>query len=329
MAQGMYRSRRVRREAVETPVAFDDTSRWINVVLGLWLMVAAWILSPGADTRGTNWTNDFWCGLAIVIVAFIASVVPAARYVNAAIGTWLVFAPFVIGYRSTAAVVNDVLIGVLVVFAALIPSFALPRRWIPGRAGASGVAGAVGVAVAVMLGFTGVATAQHADHGKAGDDASAGVIPGDAKTILRKVHEINRLEIAFGQIAKSNGESQRVKDYGERLIKDHEAANKQLTDLAKMKGIDLAQPVNAGSRKDQEQRKHHEQEMERLRGLKGKEFDLVFVDMMARDHDTSIDFCTAAGDKTNDQAVKTFLDKFILDLKKHQDIARTLQTALR
>lgn len=56
---------------------------------------------------------------------------------------------------------------------------------------------------------------------------------------LRKMHSINQTEIKLGRLARAKGQSEATKNYGERLITDHEAVDKKVHALADEQNIDL------------------------------------------------------------------------------------------
>ena len=103
------------------------------VIAGLWLTCAPLVLDHGkADIAFLGW-NDVVVGLAMVGLAFIRVVAPQRTaplsLIQAALGAWLIAAPFVRGYQSAiAATVNDVLVGVAVMVLALL-SWNAARRW--------------------------------------------------------------------------------------------------------------------------------------------------------------------------------------------------------
>jgi hypothetical protein len=96
-----------RREQVQT-------ASLLNLLAGIWLIIAPWVLSySAADPR---W-NDVVFG---AIVAFFALVRTSGAYraswlswLNLLIGAWVFIAAFTIDYTSTAQV-NDVILGALV-----------------------------------------------------------------------------------------------------------------------------------------------------------------------------------------------------------------------
>ena len=85
----------------------------INAALGIWLMAAP-------DIFGFNKTiadNDHIVGPIIAtfaITAIFENTRPLRRF-NWLPGAWLLLAPWVLGYDSTAATINDMLTGALVI----------------------------------------------------------------------------------------------------------------------------------------------------------------------------------------------------------------------
>ena len=93
----------------------------LNVLAGIWLMVAATLFGPRGNVAGldTRWV-DLAIGFVIVVVALTRAIAPRAVAragwgVNVVLGTWLVVAPLVLDYGGTPVVVNDVVVGVVVV----------------------------------------------------------------------------------------------------------------------------------------------------------------------------------------------------------------------
>lgn len=95
-------------------------ARWINLILGAWLIVAPWILSYNyAAAR----QNDLWVGILVIIAAIVAMFWGFARFANTALGIWLIIAPFVLGYGAVnAATFNDVIVGAVIVALSFVPT---------------------------------------------------------------------------------------------------------------------------------------------------------------------------------------------------------------
>lgn len=92
--------------------------RIINILLGLWLILSPIVL--GAEKTVAN--NHYVIGPVIVSFSFIAiwEATRVVRLYNLPLGAWLLLAPWVLGYESTLAIVNDMLIGALVICFSLI-----------------------------------------------------------------------------------------------------------------------------------------------------------------------------------------------------------------
>ena len=57
--------------------------------------------------------------------------------------------------------------------------------------------------------------------------------------LVMKIHKINQMEIQAGQLAQRNGSSAKVKQYGQQLVRDHQAADQKITTLAQSLGVTL------------------------------------------------------------------------------------------
>ncbi|SFQ02775.1 SPW repeat protein [Tranquillimonas alkanivorans] len=95
------------------------TVRWTsgtNLALGIWLIIAPFVL--GYSGLPAPLWNDLVCGLLIAILAGVRLGKPAhaewASWTNAGIGAWLIIAPWVLAGYLSAAVWNDVIVGIVV-----------------------------------------------------------------------------------------------------------------------------------------------------------------------------------------------------------------------
>jgi SPW repeat len=94
-----------------------------NVLTGVWLVVAPWVL--GYTAAGSTW-NDLACGAVIALLA-LTRILGAYRLswlslFNALIGAWLVAAAVTID--GSGAFANDAIVGMLVSLRALKSAFA-------------------------------------------------------------------------------------------------------------------------------------------------------------------------------------------------------------
>jgi putative membrane protein len=122
-------------------------------------------------------------------------------------------------------------------------------------------------------------------------------------------------EVEMGKLAQQNGQSQGVKDYGERLVTDHEKANRDLERVVAAYGVTLPTKV------DEEHQKH----LDMLKAKKGAEFDAVFIKHMVDDHQKMINKFTKQAKSGTAAPIKEFATATLPTLQEHLKIAKDLQ----
>jgi len=95
------------------------TLSWLVVVLGVWEVLAPFILGT-SRSAGALW-DAIILGIALVILAVWAALsnqvttVKSLSWINAVLGLWLIVAPFIVRYSGVAAALwNDIIVGILV-----------------------------------------------------------------------------------------------------------------------------------------------------------------------------------------------------------------------
>lgn len=89
------------------------------VVLGVWLVVAPFILAYGH--KGAT-ANELVVGILLAALAWVRLRSPVdawATWTSGVLGLWLVFSPFIFGYVHPATYWNQLGVGILIVIAAL------------------------------------------------------------------------------------------------------------------------------------------------------------------------------------------------------------------
>ncbi|MBV8177533.1 MAG: SPW repeat protein [Mycobacterium sp.] len=94
-----------------------QTASTINFFLGIWLLIAPFALGY-SDSASARW-NDIVAGAALLLLAGRSAFAPAKEaglgWACAALGAWLVIAPFALGNSDiTANVWNDLVVGLAV-----------------------------------------------------------------------------------------------------------------------------------------------------------------------------------------------------------------------
>jgi uncharacterized membrane protein len=100
------------------------TLNWLVAVAGLWEILAPFIL--GYSVTAVAMWNAIIIGVVLIVLAVIAalheqvSVDRTLDWVNAALGLWLILAPFILGYSAVAAAMwNDIVVGLIVIVLAV------------------------------------------------------------------------------------------------------------------------------------------------------------------------------------------------------------------
>ena len=92
-------------------------ARFLNIVLGVWLMASPSVLGYGGQAR----TNSTITGALAASFACIAiwAVTRPLRWLNVALGAWLIVAGWVLGFESIAAI-NSSIAGAVMTGLALV-----------------------------------------------------------------------------------------------------------------------------------------------------------------------------------------------------------------
>ncbi len=118
-------------------------------------------------------------------------------------------------------------------------------------------------------------------------------------------------EVQLGQLAQQNAMSQRVKDFGAMMVKDHTAAGDKLKSIVSPKGIMLPDSLSGGMKRD----------YDKLSKKKGNDFDKSYMSMMLDDHKTDIKDFQKAGANCKDPDLKSFALNTLPTLQTHLDSA--------
>jgi len=122
-------------------------------------------------------------------------------------------------------------------------------------------------------------------------------------------------EVALGKLAETNGGSQKVKDFGALMVKDHTAAGEKLKSLAAGdRGYATAESPPPANQKD----------INALERLNGPAFDKEFAKVMVADHQKAVAIFSAEADKGTSPELKAFAKETLPTLKEHLKMARGL-----
>jgi SPW repeat len=100
------------RAGVSLPKQWEDWASW---AFGIWLCISPWALEFDLERVPTRNAVIVGCLIILAEVVTLSVFRPWEEWINVALGAWLVISPWVLGIASTAATVNFVVIGALVV----------------------------------------------------------------------------------------------------------------------------------------------------------------------------------------------------------------------
>ncbi len=115
-------------------------------------------------------------------------------------------------------------------------------------------------------------------------------------------------EVEMGKLAVQKASDDRVKQFGQKMIKDHSKANEDLKGVASAQKIDI--PVSLDSK--------HQATIDRLNKLSGSAFDHAYVREMVRDHNEDVKEFQKEAQNGQDSAVRAFASRTLPTLQEHQ-----------
>jgi putative membrane protein len=161
-----------------------------------------------------------------------------------------------------------------------------------------------------------------------------GVEAGDSREFVRDVSIANRAEVQMGQLGVERAQSNEVKQFAQMMIRDHTKAGKELEQAVARHDVTVAAETDD----------KHRDVLNRLRGLRGAEFDREFMTAMVEGHQDARDLVagraddrratgtsgiartdTVASDEALDAAVSQWASKTLPTIESHLKRARQIR----
>jgi putative membrane protein len=139
----------------------------------------------------------------------------------------------------------------------------------------------------------------------------------DVKADTKWVHEVaadNLLEVNLGKMAERKATNPAVKQFGERMVTDHGKANQELLSMASSHGL----PFKPGLGR------RHEQKVDRLEKVQGKEFDRAYIRSMIENHTDDISYFENEGRHAKSAPVRDYAAKYLPTLQQHLSMAKQI-----
>jgi putative membrane protein len=154
--------------------------------------------------------------------------------------------------------------------------------------------------------------------------SSQGAAPNDAQ-IAGIVVAANNIDIQAGKMAESKAHDKEVKAFARQMVTDHTGVNRQASALAKKLKLKPEDSDTSKSLKDDAK-----SEMDKLKGLKGADFDKAYVDNEVTYHQAVLDTI----DKTlipnaKNAELKALVEKVRPAIEAHLQHAKQVQSTLK
>lgn len=127
------------------------------------------------------------------------------------------------------------------------------------------------------------------------------------KEFVMRAAQGGMTEVELGKEASEKGGTSEVKDFGNRMVKDHTAANDELKSLAEKKGIALTDKLDA----------RHQGQVDKLSRLSGSAFDKAYVTNQVRAHESTVQLFQEEAQSGQDADLKAFASRTLPTLQDH------------
>jgi putative membrane protein len=149
-----------------------------------------------------------------------------------------------------------------------------------------------------------------------GSDAQTGR-PDDPTAFVKAAAQDGMTEVELGKLAMDKSNNPAVKQFAQKMVQDHGAANAELSRIAKKKSL----KVPAGL--DEE----HQGMVKKLAAKSGAAFDADYAKDMAMDHTQAVSLFQSEA-KSSDPELATFAKKTLPTLQEHKRLADSLNASV-
>jgi putative membrane protein len=153
-------------------------------------------------------------------------------------------------------------------------------------------------------------SAEKREAAKESSKASKALSASDREFVTKAASD-GAAEVELGKLASKKGETNAVRRFGERMVKDHSKAGAELKKIASAKGMTVSDKPGP----------EHAAHKAKLQKLTGAEFDREYMELMREDHEKAVDLFKKQADKGDDADLKKFAAKTLPTLEAHRKMA--------
>ena len=138
-------------------------------------------------------------------------------------------------------------------------------------------------------------------------DAATPAVASNDQSLLKAAAEAQEAEIALGRMASERAGSEEVKEFGSRMVADHQKVSKELRRLASKRHLRLSKTLSG----------EHQDKQRAFAQLSGKDFDRAYIAYVLEDHRTDIKELKRHSKRVADAEVTEWIDKAVPLMKSH------------
>jgi putative membrane protein len=147
-----------------------------------------------------------------------------------------------------------------------------------------------------------------------------------AADTIHKLHDTNAKMIHVGKLGAERGTTTNVKEYGQRILTEHERLDRELAQIAQSRGIQLqpAEQIVAAAQ-------DHAAAWQPVIAKSGLEFDRAYIDMLVAEREARVPELKQLRDRTpgSDAELKKWVDEMEVLMEKTRNEARDVRQAVR
>jgi putative membrane protein len=141
-----------------------------------------------------------------------------------------------------------------------------------------------------------------------------GALSSADRQFMTKAAMMDMAEIQTGRLAVSQGASESVRQFGQRMIDDHTRTSQQLMQMASAAGFAPPQTLDA----------KHQAAADKLSRLTGAEFDRAYMKQMVKDHQEAVSLYQRQSTRGAMPDLRSFASATLPALQEHLTMARSM-----
>lgn len=134
------------------------------------------------------------------------------------------------------------------------------------------------------------------------------------KKFVEAALEGGNAEVQLGQLAAQKGNTEDVKQFGQKMVDDHTKLGDQMKEVAEKEGINAPSGIPAKDKALEG----------KLRNLSGDAFDTAYIKAMVKDHQHDLSEFKKEADSGNDTSIKDAANQGAHIISEHLDLAEEM-----